>query len=142
MDQRTSKEMTKQSSTTSDKRTEEGGSRSRSYSIQKTVNLPPYSAVKISSYANWVDDMTIAFKLNLRFTVRSFRRRMNGEGTNAWRTMDDAFVKHLVKLQKFPGDIVRSGYDAVYGQIKGHMKASVGLESVFMATETDLKKSS
>ena len=82
--------------------------------------------------------MSISFKLTLKFTARSFRRRVNGKGTNEWRTIDSPFVEYLVKL-KSPLNIVKSNFDTVFGQLNGNMKASVGLESVFQAQETSLK---
>ncbi len=104
------------------------------------MTLPPYSAVKISSYANWVNDMTVPFKLNIKFTANSWRRKTDGKGTNEWRTLDSPVVEHLMNINNFPGKIIRRGYDAVYGQITGSLKASVGLESVFSSKEINLNE--
>ncbi len=49
----------------------ETNSHQRSYRISKVVTFPPYSVVKISSYANWVNDITVSFKLNIKFTANS-----------------------------------------------------------------------
>jgi hypothetical protein len=84
--------------------------------------------------------MTVPFKLNIKFTANSWRRKTDGKGTNEWRTLDSPVVEHLMKINNFPGKIIRRGYDAVYGQITGSLKASVGLESVFSSKEINLNE--
>ncbi len=101
----------------------------------KIVTLPPYSVVKISSYANWVNDITVPFKPNIKFTANSYRRKTDGKGTNEWRTLDSDVVKYFMKKHGFPGIIKRETSDAVYGQVTGSITASVGLESVFSSKE-------
>ena len=93
--------------------------------ILKKVELPPYSSVKISSYANW---------------IKSFRRQSDGSTANFWRTMDSEFVKYVMKRHGFNGNVRKELFDTVYGDISGYLRASVGLESVFMAKEQKLNK--
>ena len=52
--------------------------------------------------------------------------------------MDKEFVKYLMAKRKYPGSITKTTFDTVFGQITGVMRASVGLESVFVAKETKL----
>ena len=116
----------------------ESGTNKRTYSIHMMVNLPPYTAVKISSYANWINDIQIQFKLKLKFRARSFRRSVTGDGRNEWRYMDSQFVEHLMGEHNFKGNILKTTYDSVYGELSGFLRASVGLESVFIAKEVEL----
>jgi len=59
---------------------------------------------------------------------------------NFWRTMDSEFVKHIMKNHKFNGDIIKQSFDRVIGELTGFLRASVGLESVFMSKEMKLNK--
>jgi hypothetical protein len=104
------------------------------------VTVPRYSAVKISSYANWANDITVPFKLNIKFTAKSWRRSTDGKGTNEWRTLDSPVVEYLLSNINFPGEVIRKSPDAVYGQITGSLKATVGLESVFSSKEINLEE--
>jgi hypothetical protein len=125
---------------TNEKTKTETSSHQRTYRISKVVTLPPYSAVKISSYANWVNDITVPFKLNIKFTANSWRRKMDGKGTNEWRTLDSPVVEYLMGINEFPGKIIKRDFDAVYGQITCSLRASVGLESVFSSKEINLNE--
>jgi hypothetical protein len=107
------------------------------YTISKTVEVPPYSAVKISSYANWVENMKMNFKINLKFTAKSYRRKMDKRGTNSWRSVDADGIEYMLKLRNFPGRIIRKHTDVVIGQIDGKFTGSFGLESVFSSKEVD-----
>jgi len=84
--------------------------------------------------------LTVPFKLNIRFTAHSWRRKTDGKGTNEWRTVDADVVEYLMKVHHFPGRILRKDYDSVIGQITGSMTASVGMESVFSSQEINLKE--
>lgn len=65
---------------------------------------------------------------------------MTGDGANSWRTVDAEFVEYLMDKHKFKGDILKTIYDSVYGQISGYMRASVGLESVFISKRIELNQ--
>ena len=96
-----------------DKKIEQAGSSSRTYSIFKTVELPPYSSVKISSYANWINDIRVPFNMTLKFTVKSFRRQSDGSTANFWRTMDSEFDKYVMKRHGFNGKVRKELFDTV-----------------------------
>jgi len=75
--------------------------------MSRRVTLPLYSAVKISSYANWVNDLTFLFKPNLKFIADSWRRKTGGKGTNEWKTLHVEVVKYLMKINEFPGKTIK-----------------------------------
>ena len=119
---------------------ERAGYSTRTYSLYKTVSLPPYSSVRISSYANWINDIRFPFNMTLKFTVKSFRRQSDGSVANFWQTMDKEFVEFVVNKYDFNGEIRSELYDTVFGVISGQLRASVGLDSVFIAKEDKIKR--
>ena len=124
----------------SERRSDTGGQSTRTYSISKTVELPAYSSVRITSYANWVDDIQIPVNITLKFNVMSFRRQIDGSVSNFWRTMDSEFVKFIIKKYEFNGNFENELYDTIFGVISSQLRASVGLDSVFMAKEEKIKR--
>jgi hypothetical protein len=135
-----SKGKTEDSEHTNEQSDQRTNTTTRTYTIRKVITVPRYSAVKISSYAYWANDITVPFKLNIKFTAKSWRRSTDGEGINDWRTLDYPVVEYLMNKHNFPGKIIRKSADAVYGQITCSLKSSVGLESVFSAKEINLNE--
>ena len=78
--------------------------------------------------------------MTLKFTVKSLRRQSDGSVANFWRTMDKEFVEFIVKKYDFNGEIRSELYDTVFGVISGQLRASVGLDSVFIAKEDKIKR--
>ena len=89
--------------------------------------------MKISSYANWLDNIEIPVNITLKIKVLSFRRQRDGSTSNFWRTMDSEFVKFMIEKYKFEGYVSTQLNDTIFGVISSKLRASVGLDSIFIA---------
>lgn len=114
--------------------------RERTFRVSKMISVPPFSGVKISSYVNWIHSLKIPFRLNVKLSIKTSRRRMDGKGTNEIRNADYVVTENYLKQLDFPGIIAERSYDFVIAQIPGTLTASLGLDSVFKAIKINMNE--
>lgn len=100
----------------------------QTYEIKKKIITPPYSKLKVLSYVNWIDDLTLNYKAKLHVygTGPIFMNNPN---------LDVAAINSLLTQKKLKERKIGQTSHSVIYEVKGQLKGSFGLDSIFSVSE-------
>ena len=100
----------------------------QTYEIRKKIITPPYTKLKVLSYVNWIDDLTLNYKAKLHVygTGPTFMENPN---------LDVAAINSLLAQKNFKERKIDQTSHSVIYQVKGQLKGSFGLDSIFSVSE-------
>ena len=100
------------------------------YNITKQVKVPAFTSVRISAYANWIENLEMPFEATVKITALADRLMRNGNIARD-KSVDGNVVSQFLSHHNFKGNIIRIEGDVVFAKISGKFIGSYGLDSVF-----------
>lgn len=99
----------------------------QTYTINKTVNVPAHSSVKVISYVNWIENLSIPYKAKLTF--KGIGPSFENKGA-----LNSNVIKVLLSKTGFNDKLLEEGESYVTFETHGQFTGSFGLDSVFSVT--------
>ncbi len=97
------------------------------YTISKTVEVPPFEKVQVLSYVNWVDNLSLPYKAKV--TVTGYAPRFEVDNK-----LDSKTMKVLLSKYGFNERLIKQTSTSLIFEVRGIFKGSFGLDSVFTTT--------
>ncbi|CAF1116241.1 unnamed protein product [Rotaria sp. Silwood1] len=105
------------------------------YSISKTITVPPNECIEVKSFVKWIENISIPFKAKMKISGRCHRLRSDNGQIVENQPMDRDLIQQYLKMNSFQGQILSCTEDnVVMVELTGTFKGSYGL-----GTDTELK---
>ncbi|CAF1188808.1 unnamed protein product [Rotaria sordida] len=109
--------------------------RQETYSISKTITVPPNECIEVKSFVQWIENISIPFKAKIKVSGRCHRLRSDDGQIIENQPMNRDLIEQYLKMNSFQGQILSYAEDNVLmAELAGVFTGSYGL-----GTDTELK---
>jgi hypothetical protein len=100
------------------------------YTIRKTVEVPPFTKLQVLPYVNWVDNLSLPYKAKV--TVSGDAPRFENDSK-----LDSKTMKVLLSKYGFDERLIEETATSLTFEVHGTFTGSLGLNSVFSSTSLE-----
>lgn len=109
--------------------------RQETYSLTKTITVPPHECIEVKSFVKWIENISIPFKAKIKISGRCHRLRSDNGQIIENHLMDTDLMQKYLLLNAFQGHILSSvENNVITAEVEGVFTGSYGL-----GTDTELK---
>ncbi|CAF1976559.1 unnamed protein product [Rotaria magnacalcarata] len=102
--------------------------RQETYSISKTITVPPNECIEVKSFVKWIENISVAFKAKIKISGRCHRLRVNNGQVVENQPMDRDMIQQYLQMNSFQGRILsHTEDDSITAELTGVFRGSYGL---------------